>query len=331
MKSPPDNAGAKASPATGLRRRVGRLRHRAGRLNPALRGMLWTMLAGFIFIQLNTFMRVLAIQLDPFQAMFLRYLFGALVMLPLVLRSGLAAYMPNRMGAQVPRAFVHAVALTLWFIAVPFVPVADNTAIGFATPIFVMLGAAAFFHEAMRLDRWLATLIGFAGVLIVVWPKLSGDGGFHHLLMLACCPLFAVSFLMTKAQTRYERTGVIVVWQAILVTLFSIPLAVTHWTAPTMLQWLGFLLCGLLGSAGQLCQTRALAVSDISSTQSIKFLDLIWATFMGWLVFADPPSASTLSGGVVIALATFWIARREARPVRESRAGKSQSGGGENG
>lgn len=331
MDFPPDNAGGAAPPAPGLRRRLTRLRRRADRLNPALRGMLWTMVAGFIFIQLNTLMRVLAIQLDPFQAMFLRYLFGALVMLPLVLRSGLAAYMPNRMGAQIPRAFVHAVALTLWFVAVPFVPVADNTAIGFATPIFIMLGAAFFFHEAMRWDRWLATLIGFAGVLVVVWPKLSGDGGFHHLLMLACCPLFAVSFLMTKAQTRYERTGVIVVWQAILVTLFSVPLALAHWTAPTTLQWLGFLLCGLLGSVGQLCQTRALAVTDISSTQSIKFLELIWATFMGWLVFADPPSASTLSGGVVIAIATFWIARREARLPRVARAGNPQSKGGKNG
>ena len=323
MDFPPDNAGA-APLARGLRRRLSRLRRRADRLNPALRGMMWTIVAGFIFIQLTTVMRVLAIQLDPFQAMFLRYLFGALVMLPLVLRSGLAAYMPNRLGAQVPRAFVHAVALTLWFVAVPFVPVADNTAIGFATPIFAMLGAAVCFHEVMRWDRWVATLIGFAGVLIVVWPKLSGDGGFHHLLMLACCPLFAVSFLMTKAQTRYERTGVIVVWQAILVTLFSVPLAVAHWTAPSAMQWLGFLLCGLLGSVAQLCQTRAIAVTDISSTQSIKFLELIWATFMGWLVFADPPSASTLSGGVVIAIATFWIARRE------SRAGNPQSKGGKN-
>ncbi len=178
----------------------------------------------------------------------------------------------------------------------------------------------------MRWDRWLATLIGFAGVLIVVWPKLSGDGGFHHLLMLACCPLFAVSFLMTKAQTRYERTGVIVVWQAMLVTLFSLPLAGAHWSAPTALQWLGFALCGLLGSAGQMCQTRALAITDVSSTQSIKFLDLIWATFMGWLVFGDPPSAFTLSGGVVIAIATFWIARREADPLRRARVGGPKSG-----
>ena len=107
MDFKPDNAGA-APLARGLRRRLSRLRRRADRLNPALRGMMWTIVAGFIFIQLITVMRVLAIQLDPFQAMFLRYLFGALVMLPLVLRSGLAAYMPNRLGAQVPRAFVHA-------------------------------------------------------------------------------------------------------------------------------------------------------------------------------------------------------------------------------
>jgi drug/metabolite transporter (DMT)-like permease len=71
--------------------------------------------------------------------------------------------------------------------------------------------------------------------------------------------------------------------------------------------------CGILGSAGHYFLTRAFSVADISATQSVKFLDLVWAALLGWLIFADRPSQSTLIGGVVICASTLWIARREAR------------------
>jgi drug/metabolite transporter (DMT)-like permease len=131
--------------------------------------------------------------------------------------------------------------------------------------------------------------------------------------MLASSPVFAASFLITKALTRYERPAVIVLWQSITVTVFSLPLALLAWQAPTLLQWLGFLLCGVLGSSGHYCLTRAYVAADISATQSLKFLDLVWASLLGWLVFADTPSRSTLMGGAVIVASTLWIARREAR------------------
>ena len=131
--------------------------------------------------------------------------------------------------------------------------------------------------------------------------------------MLASSPVFAASFLLTKALTRYERVEVIVVWHAITVTLFSLPLALLHWQAPTLVQWGTFFGCGILGSAGHYCLTRSFGIADISATQSVTFLDLVWATLLGWLVFSDTPSQSTLVGGVVICASIVWIARREAR------------------
>jgi drug/metabolite transporter (DMT)-like permease len=210
------------------------------------------------------------------------------------------------------------VGLFLWFAALPKIPLADMTAIGFTGPIFIMIGAYLVFKEPMRWERWLAALIGFGGVVIVVWPKLSvasgaSDVGLYNLLMLASAPMFAASFLLTKALTRYERTEVIVVWQALTVTLFSLPMAWLNWQAPTLAQWVGFFVCGVLGSIGHYCLTRSFGVADISSTQSVKFLELVWSAFLGWLIFADTPSQSTLIGGTVICASTIWIARREAR------------------
>jgi len=300
-------------PRTPLQRRIALTGHRLNRLDPVVKGLLWSSAAGLVFSVLNALMRGLAQQLDPFLAQFLRYLFGLVVLLPLLWRHGPAAYRPKNVGGQFLRGAFHTLGLMLWFTALPKIPLADMTAIGFTGPIFIMIGAYVFFKEPMRWERWLAAGIGFVGVLIVVGPKLTGSGGFYNLVMLASAPMFAASFLLTKGLTRYETTGVILVWQSLTVTLFSLPLALLHWQMPTPLQWAGFLLCGFLGSLGHYCLTRSFSIADISSTQSVKFLDLVWASLIGWLVFADVPSGSTLIGGVVICAATIWIAGRESR------------------
>ncbi|HWI80152.1 MAG TPA: DMT family transporter [Ramlibacter sp.] len=298
---------------TRLLRHASVLQWRAGRLDVTLRGLLWSATAGLVFVLLNTVMRQLTLDLHPFQTQFLRYVFGLLVMLPFIARAGLASYRPHNLGGQFVRGGVHSIGLVLWFAAIPHITIADTTAIGFTTPIFIMLGAAWAFGEKMRWERWLAALIGLAGVLIVVAPKLAGSGGIYTLVMLASSPVFAASFLLTKGLTRYERATVIVVWQSIAVSLFSMPLALTVWKMPGAAHWFGFLLCGVLGSLGHYCLTRSFTIADISATQSVKFLDLVWATVMGWLVFADHPNRSTIIGGVVICASTLWIARREAR------------------
>ena len=131
--------------------------------------------------------------------------------------------------------------------------------------------------------------------------------------LLASSPVFAASFLMTKALTRFDKAGVIVAWQAVTVTLLSMPLALLQWHTPSPLQWSLFLLCGILGSAGHYCLTRSFTIADISATQSVKFLELVWAAALGWLAFSDQPSRSTLIGGIVICGSTLWIARRESR------------------
>lgn len=275
--------------------------------------MLWMVAGGVCFSLLNTLARALSQQLDVYQAQFLRYLMGLLVMLPLVWRHGLQAYRPINITGQFWRGAVHTLGLILWFTALPQIPLADMTAIGFTGPIFIMLGAAWFLGEPMRRDRWIAALIGFAGVLVVVMPKMTGEGGWYNLIMLASSPVFAASFLITKALTRYEKPGVIVLWQSLTVTVLSLPMALPHWQSPSAEQWLAFAITGVLGTLGHYCLTRAFHVADISATQSLRFLDLVWASLLGWLVFADVPSASTWAGALVILLATVWIARRESR------------------
>lgn len=277
-----------------------------------LRGMAWMAIAGLLFCLLNTIGRSLAQQLDPFQTQFLRYLAGLVVLLPFVLRTGLAAWRPHDIKGQGWRGLVHTAGLLLWFWALPHVPLADMTAIGFTGPIFIMAGAVLFLNEPVVRARWIAAGIGFAGAMVVVVPNLAGGGGAWSLVMLASSPLFAASFLITKALTRRDRPEVIVAWQAITVAAFTLPFAIPGWTWPTAGQWGWFLVTGLLGSAGHWCLTEAFRIADMSATQPVKFIDMLWASALGWLVFSEVPATTTFAGAAIIFAATSWIARREA-------------------
>lgn len=279
-----------------------------------LRGMGFMALSGLLFCILNTIARSLAQDLDPFQTQFLRYLAGLLVLLPFMLRTGLSAWRPHDLRGQGWRGLVHTSGLLLWFWALPHVPLADMTAIGFTGPIFIMAGAVLFLGEPMVRARWIAAGIGFLGVMVVVAPQFgSAGGGFWSLVMLASSPLFAASFLITKALTRRDRPEVIVAWQAISVSLFTLPFALLAWTWPTPEQWGWFLMTGLLGSAGHWCLTEAFRIADMSATQPVRFIDMVWAATLGWLVFAEVPAGTTFAGAAVIFAATTWLARREAR------------------
>lgn len=277
--------------------------------------------AGFLFCLANAVMRVMALELHPFQTQFLRYLAGLIVLLPLVLRTGLLAWRPFTYRGQIWRGAVHTAGLLLWFMALPHVSLADMTAIGFTGPIFIMLGAVLFLREKVVPQRWAAAIAGAIGVGIVVAPQLSGVSGAYTLVMLASAPLFGASFLITKALTRYDRPEVIVAWQAISVSLMTLPFALPDWIWPTVEQCGWFLLCGLLGSAGHYCLTQAFRLADMSATQPIKFLDLLWASALGFLIFGDIPTTATLAGAAIIFASTTWITRYEALRIRAASSG----------
>lgn len=281
--------------------------------HPVLQALAWAILTGILFSALNTLLRYLTLQLHPFQVQFLRYSAGVLVFLPWIIAAGWRNYRPANVKGQFWRGIVHTAGLLMFFAALPNIPLADGTAISFITPMFIMIGAAIVLGERMHGARWVAAIVGFVGVVIVLWPKFSGSGGYWSFVMLAAQPLFAASMIITKSLTREDRVEVIVAWQAITVAICAAPFALANWTWPTATQWLLFLGSGMLGSVSHYALTRAMSTADVSAIQSVRFLDLLWSAAFGYLVFGDGLSESTLLGGLVIVAATVWIAHYESR------------------
>lgn len=271
---------------------------------------------GVLFTVLNAILKKVSEQLDPWLVGWLRYLLGALVMLPAVLHQGLARLRPARGALQFLRGVFHTAGLVVWFAALPGISLAELTAIGFTGPLFICLGATLFLGERMTGARWAAIGAGFAGVILVVHPwDAGGLGGLSAstLLMLASVPLFSAGFLVAKLLTRHEHADVIVLWQHLWVSTLFLPFAIAAWRMPDAGQWTLLVLCGFLGSAGHYCTTRAFRVADISAVQSVKFLDLVWAALLGFAIFGTLPGGWTVVGGMVILTSTLWLARREAR------------------
>jgi drug/metabolite transporter (DMT)-like permease len=284
--------------------------------------MLWMAATGVLFTLLNATMKKLAHELDPWLVGFLRYLLGTLLILAPALRFGVRELWPKAPQMQLVRGLVHAGGMLLWFAALPTVAIAELTAIGFSVPLFICLGAVLFLNERMTGARWAAVLVGFSGVLLVVHPfEAGGFSGISAgmLLMLASGPVFAGSFLVAKVLTRLDRSDVMVFWQHLVVSLALLPFALALWMAPSPGQWALLAVCGLFGAGGHYCMVRAFRVADISAVQSVRFLELVWAAILGFLMFGSAPEGWTLAGGMLILASTLWLARSESR-VSPSRA-----------
>jgi drug/metabolite transporter (DMT)-like permease len=282
-------------------------------LPAVLRGVLWAALSGLLFTILNAMMRRLVVgpdALPPMVTGFWRYGFGALAVTPWLLTVGRAAWHTSQPFNHVVRSFIHATGFAVWFYALPLIPIAETTALGFTTPLFITIGAALFLGEKVGIRRVGAVIIGFVGTLIIIRPGFVtlSEGS---LLMLATAPLFAASNLMAKAIAGRDSITAIVGWQSAVITACLLAPALYSWQWPTLGQFMLLALGGVMGTTAHLCLSQSYRVADITATQPIGFLQLVWATMLGFLMFGDHPDLWTWIGAAVIFIANMYISHRE--------------------
>ncbi|WP_332052976.1 DMT family transporter [Reyranella sp.] len=295
-------------------------------LSPNLRGILWVGLSGVLFALLNVFTLIPAQHLNPYVMSFLRYFFGSMFLLPIVLRRGLYASMyTRRTGLHVFRGALHTGGMFLWFVGLPLTTLASVTALGFTGPIFITIGAALFLGEDVRLRRWIAVLVGFAGAMIIIRPGF-GDIGIGALCILASTPIFSASNLISKGLARTDSANTIVIWQNLTIVLFAAPVALWFWQTPAWTDILWFVAAGLCGTLGHLSQQNGYQLADITLLQPIGFLSLLWNALLGFLLFSQHPDVWTFVGAAVIFGSAMYISHREAVRRAQIKTGDTRSG-----
>ena len=279
-------------------------------ISNSLRGILWILASIPCFQLMNVMLRNMADDLHPIQVMFLRNLFGFLVLLPFLLKNT-QVLVTKRLGANILRGVAHFCGMALWVYALTLIPLATANALLFSSPLFVTVGAILFMGEKAGVRRWLALFAGFLGVLIILQPEVDaipiGIG-----IVLISAILIAISKLLTKRVVETDSALSAVFYLNVLMCLTALIPALIVWESPMYEHYLWFTVLGVVGGLAHFSLTRAVQNADLTTLQSFEFTALIWAAVLGYFLYAEVPAIRLFAGGAIIIAAASYIAHREA-------------------
>lgn len=280
--------------------------------NRVAAGIGWMLLTTFLFLGVTGIVRHVGSDLPNIEAAFLRYVFGLVLVLPAARALWRTPLSKRQWGLYSARGFLHGIGVMLWFYAMARIPIAEVTAIGYISPIFVTIGAAIFLGERLQWRRIGAVVAAFVGALIILRPGFQ-DLNSGQLAQLTAAPLFAASLLLAKRFTDNASSWFIVFMLSATCTLTLLPGAIAQWRDPTWTELGWMALTAVFATVGHYTMTQAFRCAPITVTQPIGFLQLVWATILGMVVFAEPLDPFVLAGGAVIVASATYISHREAR------------------
>ncbi len=200
-----------------------------------------------------------------------------------------------------------------FYTALKYLPLAEATAINYSTPVIVILMAAWFLHERLSRVRVAFVLAGLAGMLLIVRP---GTALFQGAALLAlAAAIFYSTFQVLTRRLAHEDMRVMMFYPAAVATvIMSLVLPWIDW--PDTMPWRDIamlVIASLLGTAGHLLFLLASQRAAISSLTPYTYLQLVFATLIGWFLFNDFPDAWTIAGMAVIAGTGLLITLQERR------------------
>ena len=274
-------------------------------------GLLLMVLSTMLQASMHGFVRHAGTELHPFVLTFYRNLFGFLVIVPLLLRTGWVGLRSSHYHLLFLRGFLGIIGLLAWYYSLVHVPLTEATTLSFTAVIFTALAAILFLGERVRLRRWMAILVGFIGTLVVLQPSTDNFDPLF-LMVLFSAFFWSLSITLIKFLSKTDSATSLVAWMSILLTALSFPFALYYWQWPVGEQWLWLVAIGVLGVTGNLCMVRALSVADTSAVMTIDFLRLIWGALIGYYFFGDQMVWSTWIGGLLIVASGAYIIFRES-------------------
>ncbi|RYE84374.1 MAG: DMT family transporter, partial [Hyphomicrobiales bacterium] len=203
--------------------------------------------------------------------------------------------------AQVVRTAFLVTAMTLYFVAIARIPLADALGAYFIAPIAATLLAAIALRERLDRRKLLAVALGFAGAVLVVRPgtETSAD----TLIALASGFCMACYLVLTRATAQDRPPVATLTIQLVLGILMLMPFAVLQWTTPTREGLLLILLMGLVSTLSNLMTISAFRLAQVQTLSPLVYLELLGATALGFALFGDLPSPMTWAGIAVIVAA----------------------------
>jgi drug/metabolite transporter (DMT)-like permease len=286
------------------------------RLSLVSRGCLLMVVATLLFAGMHAAIRHVTQHLSGVEVAFFRNLFGLVVIVPLLVRFGPRLFHTEKFSLHMLRALINAVSMVAFFIGLSMTPLARATAIAFTAPLFTALLSALFLGEVFRWRRWSAIIVGFIGALVILRPGLDVvDTG--SLLVLFSSLLWAMAMIDIKVLARTESSATITAYVTVLMTPLTLVPALFYWQTPSPELWVWLIFIGVIGTMGQFIVTEAIKLADMTVLMPFDFLKMVWAAFLGMILFAEVPDALTWLGAAIVFASSFYIIWREAKLRRE--------------
>jgi S-adenosylmethionine uptake transporter len=255
-----------------------------------------------------------------------RFFFQTLLMLPLYLRTRGPVLTPA-LPMHAMRGALIALATLLFFSALKYLPLADAISIFFVEPLILTLLSALFLAEPVGWRRMTAVAVGFAGSLLIIRPSFQALG-LPALLPLGTALSFAVYLILTRKLALHEHPARMqfyaglfggLVMTAALVGGDALDIAVLSFVWPNREQWLLLASLGVIATTGHLMVVHAFQRGSAGLLAPFQYVEIIGATILGVIFFADFPDALTWTGVGIIVGSGMYIFHREAVIARQAR------------
>ena len=246
------------------------------------------------------------------QVLFSRFFFGLIPILMLVPRSEFKTfYKTSRPKLHAFRAITGTLAIIALFIALREIPLADVVSLTFGGPIFVTLGSIFFLSEKVGIRRWLAVLIGFFGMLLIVKPAYE-ELNIFYIFPIIFCIFFACVALSIRSLSSTEPNYRIALYFSLLSMIVGLLTLPFGWVMPTKFELFLLIFTGLVGSVANILLTISLRYAEASLVTPTKYLNLVFAILLGYFIWSEIPKLLTLVGAGLIIISSVIIFMRES-------------------
>ncbi len=295
------------------------------KLPPNIKGAALLMAAALFFSFMVALIKLLGQNHHITQILLIRQVIMSAIVAPMIWKNFPGALKSAHPYLQLVRIAFALVAMLLGFTAVVHLKLADATAIGFAKSFFVTIFAVLILEESVGMRRWAAVAVGFIGVMIMLRPGTDAFSiyGLYAIIASACAGFVMV---IIRLMSRKDEPLTILTWQAIGVGLAMLIPGIWYWTAPTPFEWMLFVLMGVISYVAQMFNIHAYKWGEASVLASLDYVRLLYATVLGYFLFANLPGNQTWLGAAVIIAASIYTIRREA--TRNQKLVRSPQGRG---
>ena len=288
-----------------------------------LKAVGFKLISALLFVAMSALVRQLGSVTPVGQVVFFRGVFAVIPVLLIYAWRGelTAAVMTGRPLGHLGRASLSVAGMYGSFAALARLQLADVTAISFASPLITVALAALVLKERVRVYRWSAVIVGFAGVIVMLVPQFDINhyagkaaamaAAIGSVLALISAFFNAGTVIQTRRLTQTETTSSIVFYFSLGIALAGAVTLPFAWHSPTLAELVMLVTVGVFGGIGHIFLTESYRYADASVVAPFDYTSMLWALLLGYWVFGELPHTLVYVGGAIVALAGLFVIWRE--------------------